>query len=65
MYLIYEILTKWAAAEVPVRSPSTVVAAPVEGANADTADHATPGRDQPLVSLYPKCLFVHRFYFRL
>lgn len=61
MYLIYEILTKWAAADVPVRIPSTVVAVPVEGAIVDTVVHVTPGNNQPLVSLYPKCLFVHRF----
>lgn len=55
MYLIYEILTKWAAADVPVRIPSTVVTVPVEGAIIDTVVHVTPGIDQPLVSLYPKC----------
>lgn len=38
--------TKRAAADVPGRVPSTVVTDPVEGASVDTADHATPGKDQ-------------------
>ena len=57
-------MTKWAAADVPVRRPRAAVAAPVEGAIADTAVHATPGKDQPLVSLHPTILFISCSHFR-
>lgn len=57
-------MTKWAAADVPVRKPRAVEADPVEGANADTAVHVTPGNDQPLVSLHPTILFISCSHFR-
>lgn len=57
-------MTKWAAAEAPVRSPRAAVAVPGEGASADTVAHATPGKDQPLVSLHPTILFISCSHFR-
>ena len=57
-------MTKWAAADVPVRIPRAVVAVPVEGAIVDTVVHVTPGNDQPLVSLHPTILFISCSHFR-
>lgn len=57
-------MTKWAAADVPVRIPRAVVAVPVEGAIVDTVVHVTPGKDQPLVSLHPTILFISCSHFR-
>lgn len=57
-------MTKWAAADVPVRIPRAVVAVPVEGAIVDTVVHVTPGKDQPLVSLHPKFSFIFCSHFR-
>lgn len=58
-------MTKWAAADVPVRIPRAVVTVPVEGAIVDTVVHVTPGNNQPLVSLYPKVFIYFCFHFRL
>lgn len=57
-------MTKWAAADVPVRIPRAVVTVPVEGAIVDTVVHVTPGNDQPLVSLHPTILFISCSHFR-
>lgn len=57
-------MTKWAAADVPVRIPRAVVAVTVEGAIVDTVVHVTPGNDQPLVSLHPTILFISCSHFR-
>lgn len=57
-------MTKWAAADVPVRIPRAVVAVPVEGASIDTVVHVTPGNDQPLVSLHPRFSFIFYSHFR-
>lgn len=57
-------MTKWAAADVPVRIPRAVVTVPVEGAIVDTVVHVTPGKDQPLVSLHPTILFISCSHFR-
>ena len=57
-------MTKWAAADVPVRIPRAVVAVPVEWAIVDTVVHVTPGNDQPLVSLHPTILFISCSHFR-
>ena len=57
-------MTKWAAADVPVRVPRAVVTVPVEGAIVDTVVHVTPGNDQPLVSLHPKFSFIFCSHFR-
>lgn len=57
-------MTKWAAADVPVRIPRAVVAVPVEGAIVDTVVHVAPGNDQPLVSLHPTILFISCSHFR-
>ena len=57
-------MTKWAAADVPVRIPRAVATGPGEGAIADTVVHVTPGNDQPLVSLHPTILFISCSHFR-
>lgn len=57
-------MTKWAAADVPVRIPRAVVTVPVEGAIVDTVVHVTPGNDHPLVSLHPTILFISCSHFR-
>lgn len=49
-----EILTKWAAADVPVRIPGAVVAVPIERASIRTVVHVTTREHhQPHVSLFP------------
>lgn len=58
-------MTKWAAADVPVRNPRAAGTVPREGATADTVVHVTPGNNQPLVSLYPKVFIYFCFHFRL
>ena len=57
-------MTKWAAADVPVRVPSTVVTVPVERPGIRTVVHVTTRDDQPLVSLHPKILFISCSHFR-
>ena len=57
-------MTKWAAADVPVRVPRAVVTEPVEGASNGPADHASTREDQPLVSLHPTILFISCSHFR-
>lgn len=52
-------MTKWAAADVPVRVPSTVVTVPVERPGIRTVVHVTTRDDQPLVSLHPTILFIY------
>ena len=57
-------MTKWAAADVPVRVPSTVVTVPVERPGIRTVVHVTTRDDQPLVSLHPTILFISCSHFR-
>lgn len=57
-------MTKWAAADVPVRVPRTVVTVPVERPGIRTVVHVTTRDDQPLVSLHPKILFISCSHFR-
>ena len=57
-------MTKWAAADVPVRVPSTVVTVPVERPVIRTVVHVTTRDDQPLVSLHPTILFISCSHFR-
>ena len=57
-------MTKWAAADVPVRVPRAVVTVPVEGASSGPAVHGSTREDQPLVSLHPTILFIFCSHFR-
>lgn len=57
-------MTKWAAADIPVRVPSTVVTVPVERPGIRTVVHVTTRDDQPLVSLHPTILFISCSHFR-
>lgn len=57
-------MTKWAAADVPVRVPSTVVTVPVERASIGPVVHVSTRDDQPLVSLHPTILFISCSHFR-
>jgi len=57
-------LTKWAAADVPVRVPRVVVTVPVERPGIRTVVHVTTRDDQPLVSLHPTILFISCSHFR-
>ena len=58
-------MTKWAAADVPVRVPRAVVTVPVEGASIGPVVHVSTRDDQPLVSLHPTILFIFCSHFRL
>lgn len=57
-------MTKWAAADVPVRVPRAVVTVPVEGASIGPVVHVSTRDDQPLVSLHPTILFIFCSHFR-
>lgn len=57
-------MTKWAAADVPVRVPRAVVTVPVEGASIGPVVHVSTRDDQPLVSLHPTILFISCSHFR-
>ena len=57
-------MTKWAAAEAPVRAPRAVVTGPGEGASTGPAVHVSTRDDQPLVSLHPTILFIFCSHFR-
>lgn len=57
-------MTKWAAADVPVRVPRAVVTVPVEGASSGPVVHVSTRDDQPLVSLHPTILFIFCSHFR-
>lgn len=57
-------MTKWAAADVPVRVPRAVVTVPVERPGIRTVVHVTTRDDQPLVSLHPTILFISCSHFR-
>lgn len=57
-------MTKWAAADVPVRGPRAAVTAPVEGASNGPVVHVSTRDDQPLVSLHPTILFISCSHFR-
>lgn len=56
-------MTKWAAADVPVRVPRAVVTVPVEGASIGPVVHVSTRDDQPLVSLHPTILFIFCSHF--
>lgn len=57
-------MTKWAAADVPVRVPRAVVTVPVEGASIGPVVHVSTREDQSLVSLHPTILFIFCSHFR-